>query len=127
MDPIADMMNTLKNATVVHKEVVVVSHSNIKEAIARCLVKEGYLARVDKKVRAGFPVLSLALIEAEKPPFTEVKRISKPSRRMYAGVNEFGGFFRGRGILVLSTPKGIMSHRQAKKELVGGEVLFSLS
>lgn len=127
MDPIADMMNTLKNASLVNKDTVVVSYSKQKEAIAKCLVREGYLATVDKKVRNGFPVLSLTLVAGEKPRFSEVKRISKPSRRMYAGVKEFSGFFRGRGILVLSTPKGILSHREAKKELVGGELLFSLS
>jgi len=127
MDPIADMMNTLKNASLVNKENVVVSYSKQKEAIAKCLEREGFLGGVDKKIRAGFPILTLTLVEGDKRRITEVKRISKPSRRMYAGVKEFKGFFRGQGILVLSTPKGIMSHREAKKELVGGELLFTLS
>lgn len=127
MDPIADMMNTLKNASLVNKEAIVVPFSKQKEAIAKCLVREGYIASADKKIRNGFPVLSLSLALGEKPRFTDVKRISKPSRRMYAGVKEFNGFFRGRGTLVLSTPKGILSHRDAKKELVGGELLFIIS
>ena len=120
-------MNTLKNASLVNKEAIVVPFSKQKEAIAKCLHKEGYVASVDKKIRNGFPVLMLTLVAGDMPRFSEVKRISKPSRRMYAGVSEFAKFFRGRGTLVLSTPKGILSHRDAKKELVGGELLFIIS
>ena len=127
MDPIADMMNMVKNASLVNKADVTVTYSKQKEAIAQCLKREGYLTGVEKKIRNGFPILVLSLVTDEKRRITEVKRISKPSRRMYAGVKEFKGYFTGRGLLVLSTPKGIMSHREAKKELVGGELLFSLS
>ena len=70
--------------------------------------------------------LSDCLHESTGKTISEVKRISKPSRRMYGGVNDFKGYVSGRGILVISTPKGILTHREAKKEMVGGELLFTM-
>lgn len=124
MDVIANMLIMLKNASRADKGTVTVPFSKQKEAIAKCLVREGYIATAEKKIRDGFPFLVLTLAgEARK--INEVKRISKPSRRMYAGVKDFAAFSR-RGLLVLSTPKGVLSAREARKELVGGEVLFSM-
>ena len=116
----------IKNASKAEHEFVVVSHSKIKEAIANCLVKEGYLKSVTKKTRKGFPILELGLVYNEdgEPKVTGVDRISKSSCRVYKGVKDIKR--SNYGLTVLSTPKGILTDKEAKKEMVGGEVLFKL-
>jgi small subunit ribosomal protein S8 len=129
MDQIANMINTIKNASLKGHELVVISHSNIKYSIAECLVKEGYLKNITKKIRKSFPVIELELSYEEdgEPKVKEAKRISKSSCRVYKGVKDLKNTKGYRGITVLSTPKGVMTDREAKKEMVGGEVLFKLS
>ena len=125
MDQIANMINMVKNAGRAEHEFVTVPHSKIKFSIAECLVKEGFLKSVTKKTKKGFPIIELGLIYAEDgtPKITGADRISKSSCRVYKGVKEIK---RGYGLTVLSTPKGILTDKQAKKEMVGGEVLFKL-
>ena len=128
MDQIANMMNMIKNASLTGHEFVVVSHSKIKFSIAECLVKEGYLKSAVKKTRKGFPVIELGLVYGEDgdPKVSGVDRISKSSCRIYKGVKDIKTTRNGYGLTVLSTPKGILTDRQARKEMVGGEVLFKL-
>ena len=128
MDQIANMMNMIKNASLRGHEFVIVSHSKIKFSIAECLVKEGYLKNVTKKTQKGFPIIELGLIYGEdgEPKVSGVDRISKSSCRVYKGVKDIRTTRNGYGLTVLSTPKGILTDRQAKKEMVGGEVLFKL-
>ena len=123
MDQIANMINMVKNAGRAEHELVVVPHSKIKLSIAECLVKEGYLKSVSKKTKKGFPVLELevAYTEDKTPKITGVDRISKSSCRVYKGVKEIK---RSYGTTIFSTPKGILTDKQARKEMVGGEVLF---
>jgi small subunit ribosomal protein S8 len=125
MDQIANMINMIKNASRASHETVVLSHSKIKYAIAECLVKEGYLKSVTKKTQKSFPIIELGLVYSEdgEPKVTGVDRISKSSCRVYRGVKDIK---RSHGVTVLSTPKGIMTDKQARKEMVGGEVLFKL-
>jgi small subunit ribosomal protein S8 len=125
MDQIANMINMVKNAGRAGHEFVVVPHSKIKFSIAECLVREGFLKSVTKKTKKGFPIIELGLIYSEDgtPKVTGADRISKSSCRVYKGVKEIK---RGYGLTVLSTPKGILTDKQAKKEMVGGEVLFKL-
>lgn len=125
MDQIANMINMIKNAGKAQHEFITVPHSKIKFSIAECLVKEGFLKSVTKKTKKGFPVIELgvAYFEDGSPKITEAERISKSSCRVYKGVKEIK---RGYGLTVLSTPKGILTDKQAKKEMVGGEVLFRL-
>jgi small subunit ribosomal protein S8 len=125
MDQIANMINMIKNAGRAGHETVVVSHSKIKFAIAECLMKEGYLKSVTKKTKKGFPIIELGLIYDEDgaPKVTGVDRVSKSSCRVYKGVKDIK---RSYGLTVLSTPKGILTDQQARKEMVGGEVLFKL-
>ncbi len=124
MDQIANMINMIKNAGRAHHETVVVPHSKVKFSIAECLVKEGYLKSVVKKTRKGFPVMELELVYIdEAPKITGVDRISKSSCRVYKGVKDIK---KSYGLTVLSTPKGILTDKEAKKEMVGGEVLFKL-
>ncbi len=128
MDPIADMLIMIKNAGNAHRESVVVSYSKMKHAIADCLLKEGYISSVSKKTKKGFPALELgiAYTDAKNPKVTDLKRISKPSRRMYMGVKDIKPVKNGYGMTVFSTPKGILTNKEARKEMVGGEVLFSI-
>ena len=127
MDQIANMVNMVKNAGRVEHDSIVVPFSKIKHSIAECLVKEGYLASVSKKMKRGFPVLELGIAYVDgAPKVTGAERVSKSSRRVYQGVKEIRPSRNNAFLTVLSTPKGILTDRQAKKEMVGGEVLFKI-
>jgi small subunit ribosomal protein S8 len=128
MHKIANMIITMKNASMVSKETVVVPFSNIKYAIAQCLKEQGFIVNVSKKTeKNNVPVLEIQLAYTpEGPKIHDVKRMSKQSRRMYSGAKELRPVKNGHGITVLSTPKGILSDKQARKEMVGGEVLFTM-
>jgi small subunit ribosomal protein S8 len=91
------------------------------------LQKEGYVGEVTKKVKKGNPVLEIALVYIDKKPkISEVERVSKSSRRVYFGMKDLHTIRNGSGLLVLSTPKGILSGKEARKEQVGGEALFKM-
>lgn len=127
MDQIANMMNTIKNASRAKHESVVITFSKLKLAIAECLVKEGYLSSINKKTKNGFPILELILTyQNGQPKINEVERVSKSSRRVYHGVKDLKYVRNGYGRLILSTPKGILTDKEARKELVGGEALFKI-
>lgn len=117
----------LKNASLRDKDSVVVPYSKVKNAILECLKKEGYVKEVSKKIKKGFPVLEVELIYVDKKPkITDVERISKQSRRVYFKMKDIHSVKNGSGLLVLSTPKGILSGKVARKEQVGGEALFRI-
>lgn len=125
MDSISNMIIMLKNASTAGKESVSFPYSKVKNAIAECLKKEGYVRQVSKKTKKDFPVLEIELVYInKKPKITEVERISKQSRRVYFKMKDIHSVRNGSGLLVLSTPKGILSGKEAKKEQVGGEALF---
>ena len=128
MDKIADMLVMVKNGSAAKKDVVTSPYSKYKHAIAECLKKNGFLKAVNKKRgTSGFPVLELELVYTSKEPRVKfVKRISKPSRRMYFGTKDIRPVRNGYGLLVLSTPKGILDGNSARKEQVGGEALFKI-
>jgi len=127
MDSISNMIIMIKNASLAGKDVVSFPSSKLKEAICKCLEKEGYVGKVSKKVRKDHPVLEVELMYADKQPkITEVERISKQSRRVYFQMRDIHSVKSGSGLLVLSTPKGILSGKEARKEQVGGEALFRL-
>ena len=117
----------MKNGSLAGLESVSFPYSKIKNAIAECLKKEGYVAEVSKKIKKGQPILEVGLIYINKnPKITEVERISKQSRRVYFGMKDIHSVSNGSGLLVLSTPKGILSGKEARKMQVGGEALFRL-
>ncbi len=127
MDPIANMLIMIKNASLAQKESVVFPYSKLKLAIAECLAKEGYVKSASKKVRKEAPVVEVELIYTDKKPkITDVERISKHSKRVYMGMSDIHTVKGGSGLLVLSTPKGILSGKNARKEQVGGEALFKI-
>jgi small subunit ribosomal protein S8 len=127
MDQIANMVNIIKNAGRANHESVTVSFSKIKQAIAECLLKEGYIASLNKKIQKGFPVLELGILYVDgAPKVTGVERISKSSCRVYKGVKDIRYAKGGSIITVFSTPKGVLTDKEARKQMVGGEVLFRM-
>ena len=121
------MLIMIKNASRAKKATVTVPYSKLKHSIANCLEKSGYLSGVSKKTLKNMPVLTLDLVyEGGQAKITDLKRVSKPSLRVYAGVKDLRPVRQGYGLMVLSTPKGILTDREAKKELVGGEVICKL-
>jgi small subunit ribosomal protein S8 len=98
--------------------------SGIKSAIAKILEREGYLTQVSK--RNNTLVVGLSYTAAGRPAINGVKRISKPSRRMYMGVRDVQPVKRGHGLLVLSTPAGVLTGKEARQMRVGGEALFEI-
>ncbi|PID83240.1 30S ribosomal protein S8 [Candidatus Campbellbacteria bacterium] len=128
-DKISELIINIKNATLVKKEDVVVEYSKFKEAILNLLKKENYIA--DYKVLKGDGVkknirITLSYDQKGNSKITDVKRISKLSKRVYYGYKDILPVKYGKGLLVLSTPKGIISDKQAKKEKIGGEALFKV-
>ena len=127
-DPIGDFIIRLKNAGAVKHESVTVPHSKVKMAIAEVLQATGFVQNVEKrgkKVRKTIHI-DLAYKADGTPRITDVKRISKPSRRIYRSVDEIFPIRYGKGALILSTPKGVLTDAQARKERVGGEALFEI-
>ena len=127
----------MKNGGLAGKQSVSFPYSKMKHAIGQCLKKEGYINDISKKVSAKGgstlggknkqPILEIELIyQDKKPKITEVERISKQSRRVYFGIKDIHKVRNGSGLLVLSTPKGILSGKEARHEQVGGEALFRL-
>lgn len=126
-DTIGDIIIRLKNGNEANKEAVVVSHSNLKEAVANLLAKEGYVKSVSKKKKGVEKSIEIALAYAGGlPRIREVQRVSKPSRRVYMKSTELRPFKRGTGMVVVSTSKGLMSDKEAKAAKLGGEVLFKI-
>ncbi len=127
MDPISNMIIAIKNAGDAGRENVVVNYSKIKEDIANVLKSEKFVKNVEKKSKGSKSFLSIDLyIDNRMPKVKGVKRISKPSKRIYTKTQDIRGVKQGYGILVLSTPQGVMAGYKAKKEGVGGEALFSI-
>ena len=115
----------LKNANLAGKESISLPYSKMKNAIAECLKKEGYVSKISKKIKKNLPILEIGLIYTnKKPKIMEVERISKQSRRVYFKMRDIHSVRNGSGLLILSTPKGILSGKEARKEQVGGEALF---
>jgi small subunit ribosomal protein S8 len=127
-DPIADLINQIKNAGAVKKAVVSIPFSNFKAAIAEKLKQAGYVGHVEKKGKKVKKTLDITLKydEAGMAHIKGVKRVSKPGRRLYRSVSEIIPVRYGHGAIILSTPKGVMTGVEAKKEKVGGEALFEI-
>lgn len=126
-DPIADAIIRIKNAFMARGEEVSMPHSKIKQAIAEILVREGYLESTDV-VQNGIQtnlVVRLKYIN-NMPAVTDVRRVSKPGRRVYASVQEIPKTLGGYGLTILSTNKGVMTGAEARQANVGGEVLCQI-
>lgn len=123
-DPIADLLTRIRNAISVGKNVVKVPTSKMKKAVADQLVKNGYLvsAKVEKATPRDILVVTINN-EGTNPVITEIDRVSKPGRRVYAKVDEIPRVVSGRGIMIVSTSKGVMTGREAVKNRLGGELI----
>ncbi|MDE6868496.1 MAG: 30S ribosomal protein S8 [Clostridia bacterium] len=124
-DPIADMLTRIRNAIMVNKDTVEVPSSNMKKAIAKIMLDEGYISDY-KLVEDGYNgviEISLKYAGKGKSVINGLKRVSKPGLRAYAGVEDMPKVLNGLGIAIVSTNKGIMTDKQAKAANVGGEVL----
>ena len=124
-DPIADMLTRIRNANQMRYKEVEVPASTIKKEIARILKDEGFINdyKIKKNNVQDIIVLSLKYGDKKERVITGLKRISKPGLRVYAKANEIPKVLNGLGIAIVSTSKGIMSDKQARKESLGGEVL----
>ena len=123
-DTIADMLTRIRNANQMRYEEVTVPASNIKKEIARILKEEGFIKdyRIVSDDAQGTIVLTLKYNKKERV-ITGLKRISKPGLRVYAKNDEIPKVLNGLGIAIISTSKGIMTDKEARKENIGGEVL----
>lgn len=126
-DSIGDLIIRLKNGSKAAKPSVLVPYSNLSLAIAEALEKHGFVKGIAKKGKKSVKSIEIALVyEGNRPKVEGVKRISRPSKRVYKKVNEIHAVRNGFGRLILSTPKGILTDMEARKEGVGGEALFEI-
>jgi small subunit ribosomal protein S8 len=128
MDVIGDLITRLQNAGAIGKASVSLPYSAFKMAVAEKLKDQGFVKAVEKKGKKVRKTLDVTLKYNDdgKHVIQGAKRISKPGRRMYKSVIEIHPVRYGHGALVLSTPKGILTDKEARKEKVGGEVLFEI-
>lgn len=120
-DPIADMLTRIRNAQAAGKTEVSFPFSKVKEAIVKILIEAGYVAGYET-MEAG-PTRLIRLDLSGSQAINALQRISKPGRRLYAGTLEIPTVLGGRGIVIVSTPKGILTGQQARKQKVGGELI----
>lgn len=124
-DPIGDMLARIRNSALARHSSVSLPHSKLKRAVAQVLAEGGFLEDVRDDERDGFPVLVLGLRYGSdgRGLIDGLRRVSKPSRRVYVGKDEIPRVRNGLGIAVLSTSKGVLSDRAAREAEVGGEIL----
>jgi small subunit ribosomal protein S8 len=127
-DPIADMLTRIRNSQAVKKETVIFPYSKIKWEILNSLSKNGYIKGLEKtnKKNKKFIEIILKYDEDGSPKISELKKVSKASSRVYVHAKDIWFFKKGMGIRVLSTPKGILTDKEAKKLNVGGEILLEI-
>jgi small subunit ribosomal protein S8 len=126
-DPLGDMLTRIRNAQMRKRPKVVTPASKLRERVLEVLVDEGYIrayTQVDKDGKSEFEI-ELKYYNGE-PVIRQIKRISKPGRRVYSGVEEIPSVANGLGVAIISTPKGVMSDAAAREANVGGEVLCSI-
>jgi small subunit ribosomal protein S8 len=123
-DPIADMLSRIRNAIAVRKSEVSLPHSKVKESVAKILQESKFIDGVSIENAPVGKTLKIVINKPESNPrITEIQRMSKPGRRYYSGADKIPTVKRGRGIVIVSTSKGVMTGDQAKKQGVGGELI----
>ena len=133
-DPIADMLTRIRNAQAVNKGEVIIPFSKLKMGMAEILVKEGFIesakmAKETNRFDTEFSVIKVKLRYSKRdktPIIRQIKRISKPGRRVYLNHQELPHVLGGIGIAIISTSKGLMTNNEARKQKVGGEVLCEI-
>ena len=124
-DPVADMLTRIRNANTAKHESVDVPASNLKKAIAKILLDEGYIKsyEVVEDGAQGVIRIQLKYLAGKEKVISGLRRVSKPGLRVYAGADELPRVLKGLGIAIISTSKGVMTDRAARANHVGGEVL----
>ena len=124
-DPIADMLTRIRNANNARHATVDIPASNMKKAIANILLEEGYIKNVEiiEDNIQGIIRITLKYGENKQKVLTGLKRVSKPGLRSYASKDELPRVLKGLGIAIISTSKGVMTDKEARRQKVGGEVL----
>jgi len=127
-DPIADLLNRIRNGQKARFDKVDIPASRMKTSIARILKEEGYIKnfKLIRDNKQGILRVHLKYDENREGSITGVKRVSKPGCRVYVGHDEIPRIMNGMGVAILSTSKGLMTDRQARKDVVGGELLCSV-
>lgn len=127
-DPICDMFNRISNAQLVEKGKVNIPFSGVKFKIAEILEKKGFIGEVKKRGKAEKKIIAIALKydKDKSPAISGFKRISKPGQRIYKGSKELQRVRSGFGIAIVSTPSGIMTASEAKRNKIGGEVMVEV-
>lgn len=123
-DPISDMLARIRNAMMVRKNIVRVPYSKLKFTIASILVETGFLGGVKVDDEAKFKELVITINEeGTNPRISGLERVSKPGRRLYVKADEIPRVMNGRGIMIVSTSRGIMTDAEARDQRVGGELM----
>ena len=124
-DPVADMLTRIRNANSAKHDTVDVPASNLKKAIAQILLDEGYIKSFELVDNGNQGVIRITLkyLAKKAPVLSGLKRVSKPSLRIYAGAEELPRVLKGLGIAIVSTSKGVMTDKKARELHIGGEVL----
>ena len=124
-DPITDMLNRIRNAQAVNHQTVEIPYSNLKQKLAEILVREGFFSKVEKGRKREKKIIKIYLRydSGNAPVISGLKRISKPSQRIYKKSKEIRKVRGGYGIAIISTPQGLMTDKEARKKKLGGEIL----
>lgn len=128
-DPISDMLSQIRNALAVNKEELTLPYSNMKYAMGKILEKEGYLGKVTKTTQRKHPMINIKLQYRTDgtPAIEDMKRVSKPGRRVYKKTDELPHVLSGLGIAIVSTSNGLMTNKQARTRRLGGEIICKVS
>lgn len=123
-DPIADMLSRIRNAIAVNKHEITLPHSKIKEDVARLLQDNHFIDKVEVADASVGKTLAIVINQPQtNARITEIVRLSKPGRRYYSGADKIPAVKRGRGLVIVSTSKGLMTGDNAKKQGIGGELI----
>ncbi|MGH7142043.1 MAG: 30S ribosomal protein S8 [Candidatus Saccharimonadales bacterium] len=124
IDPIADMLTRIRNASAIRKSEVNLPHSGVKESIARLLKDNNYIDAVRTENKDGIKTLTIVINDTQgSSRITEITRLSTPGRRLYVRASEIKKLKRGRGIIIISTSKGLMTNLNAEAQGIGGELI----
>lgn len=124
-DTIADLLTRIRNANSAKHDTVQIPASNMKKAICQILQDEGYIKSfsVEEDGKQGVITVTLKYLEGKQPVIQGLRRVSKPGLRIYSSVEDMPKVMKGLGVAIISTSKGVMTDREARKQNVGGEVL----
>jgi len=127
-DPLGDMLTRIRNGQRARKDSILSPASNLRSRVLDVLKREGFIRGYSQhEIRPGISEIQIELKYHEGDPvIREIKRVSKPGRRVYSGVKDLPRVFNGLGIAILSTPRGVLSDTEARERNVGGEVLFQV-